>query len=56
MGHVLFMGKCQVNLSLKTKMSEFDMVALQYVYPEELLSYIDIVECGIRIDKPDGTR
>lgn len=35
-------------------MSEFDKGALQYVFPEELLRYFDIVESGIKVDKPTG--
>ena len=34
MGHVLFVGRRQVALPLKTKMSEFDKGALRYVFPE----------------------
>lgn len=35
-------------------MPEFDKGALQYVFPEELLRYFEIVESGIHTDKPTG--
>ena len=35
-------------------MSEFDKGALRYVFPEELLRYLDIVESGIHTDKLTG--
>jgi hypothetical protein len=47
-------GRRYVGLPLKTKMSGFDTGALRYEFPEELLRYFDIVESGIRTDKPTG--
>lgn len=35
-------------------MSEFVPGALRHVFPEELVRYFDLVDSGMRIDKPTG--
>lgn len=52
--HRIFLGTAGNGGTFKTKMSDIDTSALQYVFPAELLRHFSIIQSGIKTDKPTG--